>query len=337
MPKLTPQTLLSCFLGGCALLSFPLSLPAGAQTEDQLISEDQRVDPAILEILAQAAARDGGQHFQTVLELAIAANPDKKDALLSAAEALRPHPSSQMTPGEAPPAPEPITVVEERIPEAQYPFFHFKGWDGEADLNLLVSSGNTDQQSFGLGGKMTRDNGRYHSTFKGFFDFNKSSGVKDKQTWGLSYKLDYDFSQRMFLSGFLGYKNDQFGAFRERFTLSMGAGYRVFENDTYQWDVEGGPSILWTKELAGEDFDREVNAFASSNFTWMINERSDLSNESNVYFGNLLVAENKTALKVKINGALSSKFSFDILYDRDAPTDRDTTDLIARAGLLYDF
>ncbi|WP_417320378.1 DUF481 domain-containing protein [Emcibacter sp.] len=276
------------------------------------------VDPAVMAILEQAAQKDGGANFQTVLDLVVAANPEQAEEILAAAEPLRP----------APP-------VEN--PESQNPYLSLKGWDGEVDLSVMTSSGNTDQQSFGIAGKMKRDNGKYHSRIGAFFDFNKNSGVKDRQRWGLSYKLDYDFSEHMYLTGFLGYKNDQFGSFRERITTSAGAGYRLMETEEFVWNVEGGPTVLFSKDFAGADYESSFNAYAASEFIWAINERSEFSNNSQIVFGDRTVMETQNALKVKINGALSSKFSFDVYYDKDAPADRETTDTIARAGLLYDF
>ncbi|WP_321396556.1 DUF481 domain-containing protein [Emcibacter sp.] len=276
------------------------------------------VNPAVMAILQQAAKTDSGANFQTVLDLVVAANPEQTEEILAAAEPLRPAPPMEN-------------------PESQNPYFSLQGWDGEVDLSVMTSSGNTDQQSFGIAGKMKRDNGKYHSRIGAFFDFNKNSGVKDRQRWGLSYKLDYDFSEHMYLTGFLGYKNDQFGSFRERVTTSAGAGYRLMETEEYVWNVEGGPTVLFTKNFDGADYESSFNAYAASEFVWSINERSEFSNNSQIVFGDRTVMETSNALKVKINGALSSKFSFDISYDKDAPADRETTDTIARAGLLYDF
>ena len=276
------------------------------------------VDPSVMAILEQAAKSNDRKKFQTILDVVLAANPDQQEEILAAAEPMRPK-------------------APVKNPEAKHPYFSLNGWDGEVDLNVLTSSGNTDQQSFGVGAKMKRDKGKYHSKVAGYFDFNKNSGVKDRQRWGLSYKLDYDFSKHMYLTGFVGYQNDQFGSFRERITVNAGAGYRLMETEKFLWNVEGGPTVLFTKNFAGADYESSINAYAASEFIWAINERSEFANNSQITFGDRTVLETKNALKVKINGALSSKFSFDVYYDKDAPADRETTDTIARAGLLYDF
>jgi len=283
-----------------------------------LSAAQAQISPDIQKLLIMALEKDGGANLDLVTALAIAANPDGEKDIRDFVAQLKQKDS-------------------EKIPEPKPGYFSFSGWDGEVDLNFLRSSGNTRQESLGLGGKLKRDTGQFHHTITSYFDRNKNTGVKDKQKWGVSYKLDYDFSEKLYVTGFAGYENDQFGAFRERITSSLGIGYPLVSTDTYSWKVEGGPSVLFTKDLPGEGYNSSINAFASSIFGWTINERSELSNTTIFYYGNKNVIESKSALKVKINGALNSKFSFDIMYDQDAPLNRKKTDTVARAGLAYDF
>lgn len=297
-----------------------------------------QVSPDILNLLIVASQKDNGINLDMVAELAIAADPDSEQEIRELVATLR-QKTTRKT--EAPliavkekPAPPKEEVVE--IKETPG-YFNFKGWEGDAELNILQSSGNTNQQSFGVAGKLKRGAGKVHHTITSYFDLNKNGGVKDKQKWGLSYKLDYDFSEKLYVTGFTGYENDQFGAFRERITTSLGFGYKVIQNETYNWKLEGGPSPLFTRALPNQGYKSSFNGFASSIFNWTINDRSEFSNQVNFYFGSNSIIDSKTALTVKINGALSSKFSYDILYDRDAPLGRKTTDTVARAGLLYDF
>lgn len=285
------------------------------------------VSPEIMNILKVAASKDQGQHFGMMVDMLISANPENEADIRAAAQSLAPKVEIVAA---APPPPPPAPATK----KADHSLW---GWDGEVELNILATTGNTEQKSFGLGSKMKKDSGLFHHTVTGFFDFNKNDGVKDKQKYGLAYKVDYDLSDRSYLTAFSSYENDEFGPFRERFTLSAGYGYRVIKTDNYSWDVEAGPGLLVTKDLPGADYESEFTGFANSLFNWSINERSNLENNTSFYYGSRNVIESKSALKVKINGSLSSKFSYDILYDKNAPVGRKTTDSIARAGLLYDF
>lgn len=286
------------------------------------LTAQAEISPDIRALLRLAATEDQGKNLADITALALKINPDQADEIRTFVASLTPQ--------------TPASVVQEETP-SHYGYFTFKGWDGDVELNLLNSSGNTQNTSIGLGGSLKRETEDFSHLVNGFFDFNKNSGIKDKQKWGLGYKLDFNLSKRSYISTFAGYDNDQFGPFRERFTLSSGYGYHILKGDTFNWSMEAGPSVLLTKELPGQSYLTELTGFASSHFEWAINERSHLDNNTGVFLGARNVIDSKSALTVKINGALSSKFSFDILYDKDAPLSRKKTDTIARAGLLYDF
>ncbi|MCF8474656.1 MAG: DUF481 domain-containing protein [Emcibacter sp.] len=294
-----------------------------------------KIAPEIIRILTVAAKKDNGANLDLVADMAISANPTAKKAIQGLVQDLKAkYKAKPVSVATATSLPKKKTA--EVVP-AKYGYFDMAGWDGEAEVSYLRSSGNTQQSSLGLGGKMERNTDRFHHLVTSFFDYNRNSGITDKRQFGLSYKLDYDFSETIYMTGLVGYENDKYGAFNERITTSYGLGYPVISNETYSWKMEAGPSILLTKESANEAYKKSVNAFANSLFKWVINDRSKLTNNTIIYFGNKSVFESKTALKIKINGDLSSKFSYEILYDSDAPLDRKKTDTITRIGLMYDF
>lgn len=210
-------------------------------------------------------------------------------------------------------------------------------WEKQVTLSGLYTTGNTAQKSLGFASKFNEDIGQYHQTITTYFDFNTSNGVTDRRRYGIGYKGDYDLTERTYVSGFGGFEGDSFGGFNKRFTGTAAYGVRVVEDDTFNWNVEAGPAVLRTKATALSNFETSIAAYASSIFAWNINERSDFSNETKVFVGNEVVIENKTAFTVKVSDALSGQLSFDVLYNRDAPIGRKTTDTIARIGIQYGF
>ncbi|MBT4145728.1 MAG: DUF481 domain-containing protein [Gammaproteobacteria bacterium] len=211
------------------------------------------------------------------------------------------------------------------------------GWEKEVEVNALYSTGNTSQKSFGTGTKFFREAGPYQQTVTSYFDLNTSDGITNKRRYGLAFKNDYSINEISYVSGFASFEGDSFGAFNKRLTLNAGYGIRIFDNDTFKLNMEAGPALLMTKPLATDDYESDLTAYASSLFSWVINDRSEFENETKVYVGSRVVIENKTDYKLQISGALSGKISFDVLYNRDAPIDRKKTDTITRVGILYDF
>lgn len=212
-----------------------------------------------------------------------------------------------------------------------------KKWTGEADLSALFTSGNTDQTSFGIGGKAAYTSGKFAHKVNAFADFNKSNGVKDRERFGFGYNLNYDFSEKVFLSLDSSYESNKFGAFRERIAFAAGAGYRIKDTEKLKWTIEAAPSLLYSKASAGDEFESEFSGFARNSFEWQITDTTKFTNFTSAYFAGKSIVENKAAVSFKIMGNLSSKLSYDILYDRDAPEGRETTDTVLRAGLSYGF
>jgi putative salt-induced outer membrane protein len=210
-------------------------------------------------------------------------------------------------------------------------------WTGEADVSALFTSGNTSQTSFGVGGKAAYTSGKFAHKVSAFADFNKSNGLKDRERFGFGYNLNYDFSDKVFLSLDSAYESNKFGAFRERFAFAGGVGYRVKNSDALKWTIEAAPSLLYTKATEDAEYETDFSGFVRNSVDWQITETTKFTNVSSAYFGGKSIVENKAAVSFKIMDALSSKLSYDILYDKDAPVGRKTTDTVLRAGLSYGF
>jgi putative salt-induced outer membrane protein len=295
------------------------------------------VTPEQYTLLMTAANKDGGKNFNILVDLLIAAHPEDAVEIRRVAEDMKPAPPVQpSTPKAAP-----ITAAEGTIfsdqGAKQLSESFLPGWEKEIEVNLLYSTGNTEQRSFGTGTKFVREAGQFRQEVTTYFDYNNSNNVTNKRRYGIAFKNDYSINDKSYITGFASFEGDSFGAFNKRFTLNAGYGLRLLDNDKFKWNMETGPAMLLTKPVATEGYETTLAAFASNIFSWVINDRSEFSNESKIFMGNILVIENKTDYKLQISGALSGKLSFDVLYNRDAPIDRAKTDTITRIGVLYDF
>jgi len=210
-------------------------------------------------------------------------------------------------------------------------------WSGTTDINALITSGNSSQTSFGIGGKLIYAEGPVKHTVTGFADFNRSNGLSDRERYGAAYNLAYSLSERTFFSGDASYESNKFGAFRERIAVAAGIGYHIFDDEKLKLTVEAAPSVIFSKNFEGADYESDFSAFVRTTTEFQISETTKFSNVASAYFGGRTIFENKAALQFKIIKSLSSKISFDVLYDQDAPAGRAATDTIARVGVSYGF
>lgn len=218
------------------------------------------------------------------------------------------------------------TTAEEKSP-----------WSGNVDVNALFTTGNSSQTSYGIGGKVTYKERKASHKVSGFADFNKSSGITDRERFGGAYNFTYDLSDKTFFSFDSSYESNKFGAFRERIALAAGAGYRMKNTDTLKWTLEAAPSMIFTKDIEGADYISDFSAFGRSSLEWKITDTTKFTNTTSAYVGGRSIIEVKSAVEFRIMERINSKISYDVLYDRDAPVDRKATDTIARVGLSYGF
>lgn len=295
------------------------------------------VTPEQYKLMMTAASKDGGKDFNILVELLITAHPEDAAEIRVVAEEIMPTPPVQPSR----PAMTTIAAAEgtifsdkgaQKLSQAFLP-----GWDKEIEVSLLYSTGNSEQRSFGTGTKFVRESDEFRQEVTTYFDYNNSNQVTNKRRFGLAYKNDYFINDISYITGYASFEGDSFGAYNKRFTLNAGYGLRILDNEKFRWSIEAGPAMLITKPTALDDYESTFTAFSSNIFSWVINDRSEFANETKIYIGNKMVIENKTDYKLQISGALSGKVSFDVLYNREAPIDRKTTDTITRVGIIYDF
>ncbi|MHC4855463.1 MAG: DUF481 domain-containing protein [Planctomycetota bacterium] len=142
-----------------------------------------------------------------------------------------------------------------------------KGWSSSIDLSLTSESGNTDERSFRMGGKL----GREYSNIKFTSDltyYNKESDgeiTDDKLTIGLvrdKYPEDSDWF--FFMMG--RYDYDQFESWRHRAAVHTGPGYKLIQRSDLNMDLRAGPGLK--KEWGSETTDPELEGVAGTNIEW---------------------------------------------------------------------
>jgi putative salt-induced outer membrane protein YdiY len=215
-------------------------------------------------------------------------------------------------------------------------------WSGETEMNILLTSGKKDIEYYGIKSKLKKDMGKFHHLLEAYFDLNKTDEIKNKEKFGLAYKIDFDMSKASYLLGLITYEADGFGPFKKRLTTSVGMGYHIFNDPSIEWKLEGGPSLIMTTNhiqdtATATERLNEFSARASSIFAWKISKHTKFTNNLVILAGKRNLIESKSSLKFKILGALHSKFSYDILYDKDAPIGSDNTNTVFRTGLLFEF
>lgn len=347
---------LSALAGACAAILIPcISLAQDPATPGSVSKE-------ILNLLERAAESEGGLHLETVVLLAIGANPAKASDILAAIAELAPERLDSITtaaqaafpdlalsrPGSPPPVTAAIRDSEdaaqaaretmaEQVEKPQASFWNLSAWTGEAELSGARSTGNTDQLTVGLAGKAAREIGDWRHKFEGLVDFEKSHKETTRRRWLVNYEPNYSFSDRAYTFGFFQYENDAFGSFDYRFSESIGIGYQLIQTENVTFNVEGGPGARHIRYV-GEDLTTEFTGLFRSALEWRLTEDSTITHDFAFFWGtNQETIDSRATLRMRINGALSGRISYNYRYNSNASPTAHKVDTTTRAALVYEF
>ncbi|AMQ88342.1 MULTISPECIES: DUF481 domain-containing protein [Marinobacter] len=218
-------------------------------------------------------------------------------------------------------------------------------WTGEAELGVLVTSGNTEE---------TKVNGRLGlqhetQTWRNTGEFSSRYTETEDQTTAEEYKAaleaDYKFddNQYWFVRG--SYEDDRFSGYDFESTLTTGYGNRVWQaGDRSFLDLSVGGGYRYNKlrqeNPDGRDVEEEAIARLAGQFDYALSEtalfRQKLSTEIGLDENNT-ISQSETSLQSNIVGSLSMKAAFRVKHVSDAPVGSDKTDTETSLSLLYGF
>lgn len=218
-------------------------------------------------------------------------------------------------------------------------------WKGEAELGVLISSGNTDETivngRLGLAHEVEkwRSNGELSSKY------SETENETTAEEYRASAETDYKFDERQywFLRG--AYEDDRFSGYDFESSLTTGYGNRVWQSgDRSFLDLSAGAGYRYNKldmvNAEGEDTEKEAIARLAGQFDYALSDnalfRQKLSTEVGLDENNT-ITESETALQANVVGNLSMKAAYRVKHVSDPPAGSESTDKELSLSLLYGF
>lgn len=342
--------------GRCLAAFFVLAaFPATAAEE----ASEAPLPVPVLAILEVAAGERDGAEFVEIVVLLATAQPRHAAAIFAAARRLEPAAdaalvaaSSRFLPaGQGAAAQQRAAIAQAGAagkPVTGDGGQESTGWDGGVEFGFSTSSGNTQEQAFALGLELKRViSGRWDHKFEFDMDYARRLGLTSKERYAGLYELFYRGWERTYLYSFVAGERDRFSAFEYRITESFGVGYQIIDSKRQKWSLEGGPGLRQTKlstislgpaTTTGGSFGNRFIGVLNSEYEFALSEGLSFSNKSRLFFGEeRTTLTNLAGLKVRLNGALSARLSFDVKYDSKVLPGTRKTDTLTRATVVYDF
>lgn len=121
-------------------------------------------------------------------------------------------------------------------------------WSGKMTLSYSLEQGNTDQSDYVAKGKLERNAARSRLRLDYLGNISNTNNEKTADNHRINEKFDVFLTRRMFWSMLFSelYK-DEFQNISLQATVGSGLGYTILDTDRIEWDVTGGPAVIYTK------------------------------------------------------------------------------------------
>jgi putative salt-induced outer membrane protein len=193
-------------------------------------------------------------------------------------------------------------------------------WDGYMSLGGIVKSGNTESVTVNLSFAALRE--WEHDRFQFRFLYNYEE--KDKTLSGRDFfgtmKFDHFFTKNFFNALSLEIKGDEFKDLNLRTTVSLGVGYRFWNDDAKTLELEGGVAYFSENRDVGMDQEFFAGRFGLT-FSYKIFENLSL-NDYLLYYPNFeRPREYRLRNELSLISALGAGWSTKVTYIFDQDTE----------------
>ena len=211
------------------------------------------------------------------------------------------------------------------------------GWRGSVAASANATSGNSDTLDVGIGARFGYGTQDWDHDFTLSQNYSESNGAKTANTFLGAYDVSRYFNDRFYGFGKLRYAKDEFGAFEEDAFVGAGIGYRLIDNDNFNWRVQAGPGYRVTRTQAGVKAE-EAAGLVASRVYWSLNDNVSLTNDTDILSSSAdTLVSNDLGVNVSLSGPLSLRTSVRTDYHTDPAAGQKSTSNTFGVSLVYKF
>lgn len=211
------------------------------------------------------------------------------------------------------------------------------GWNGEAELGIVSTSGNTETQS--VNGKVVikneREKWRHKVSLEALQTEDGANTTAEKYT--LTGKTDYKIDDIRYVFAKIVYDDDRFSGYDYRVSEVVGYGHSVIKQENLNLNLEAGVGSRQDKFDDGTS-DSEGIVSLAGDLAWDVSETSKLTEELSSEIGSdVTISKSVTGLKTQVAGNLAMKLSYTVKYTSEVPAGIEKTDRETGVTLVYSF
>jgi putative salt-induced outer membrane protein len=220
-----------------------------------------------------------------------------------------------------------------------------KAYSSSTGLSLLMTSGNTQELSFGFDTEQNLDLNKHQIQFKGSMIYTQSDGSKESEQYYSHLEYRRDLSSKAYLVGSGRLERNVLSGYKYRLALSGGAGYRW--TTSKKMELSSELAVGWSNENNIEK-DKEgdvtlsfVSCLISSKLKILLSANSEMIYHE-MFFLNLDDTEDYrlsslASLSVSISRYLALKISYQLKYNHRPVLGFKSTDHFLLSSLVLNF
>jgi len=215
---------------------------------------------------------------------------------------------------------------------------NFLGFNGQADVNAIISSGNTDKSTVGAAVKGTREWGVWSLDANAAANRGESNGDRDAEEYNFGLQGNRQIiDDKTYAFAGATYEVDNFSGFDYVATQTVGLGRQFIENNVYTLKGQFGIGAQEFETDAG-DKTEEFVARPELNFGWNITDALQFTQDLGAVIGSdLTTIKSRSAIRNQLAGNLFLQAAYEVENRSDVPAGNDDTDTKTTLGLSYGF
>lgn len=222
-------------------------------------------------------------------------------------------------------------MAQEEEGEERDPF------EGSASLGYLATSGNTDSENLNAAFSLKWQPNLWSHEFNVSAINAETSGVTTAEAKFANYIARRDFGEKSYLFASADWESDEFSAFDNQLSETVGYGRHIIATERHTLDVEIGFGARQAELRSGLEEDESIGR-AALGYAWQLSETAEFTQSLIIESGSSNTStESVSELRADIFGNVALVLSYRLRNNSDVPFGIDKTDRFTAISLEYGF
>lgn len=224
-------------------------------------------------------------------------------------------------------------------------------WTGSGEVGAVSARGNTDSNSANAKIDVANELEYWKHSIYATSLYGSSNDISTNNRWETRLQSDYKITEPLYVFGALRYERDHFGAYAYQGSATTGLGYKLIDNDTTKFSVQGGVGVKKARPQTlvkdEDDSDRVLyriyepvetrgNVVAGAKFEHKLTANTKILDTflAEATSANTFI-QNDLALQVSMNDRFALSVAYGIRQNTSPPPDSERRDTITTLSVVY--